>query len=401
MEPNTSQTARTDTESLLRGPISRQPELTIRNLEPISNPQVGERKNSDAMLSDLSSTCSITTSTHQPRPSQDVDTSATCPHLSPPHTPKAKPEWEYGVKLDWVPWIGPPGRKLSHSSDDLNIPKLPSVGDIFEPQRRTHGTDRPSGSSRFWPTPNSSPEPLIKEEDPCCAAPSASFDEEDAITRFLNAFRMESRGGRPHRPLPRLQGLGGNRLSRSMPRSPISRNKSRLEQQLLRYDQPPREFKKRARKRPSDDGHCNVKYVMEELDFIRYHRVERGMKWEELEDLFRIKFRNHSLPRTKQGIQGGYYRQNDGQVPMVTEDGQSLAYLHNGHVIPSRTKVRDQRDKKLFGLGVLFPERAMNYPWVDYETRKMAAKLGKSRHKPYSLSNHAELHTNTLDSRGT
>lgn len=170
---------------------------------------------------------------------------------------------------------------------------------------------------------------------------------------------------------------------------------------MPQYDQLPKEYKKRQRKRSSDGGHCNVKYNTEELDFIRYHRVERGVKWDELEGLFRVTFQNPSLPRTKQGIQGGYYRQNDGQVPMVTGNGQSLAYLHNGHVIPSRTKVRDQRDKKLFGLSVLFPERAINYPWVDYETRKMAAKLGKLPFLVPNISVHIDQYTNTLYSSGT
>lgn len=39
------------------------------------------------------------------------------------------------------------------------------------------------------------------------------------------------------------------------------------------------EPKKRTQHRPKMNNHCNVKYVTEQLDYIRYNRVDRDVNW--------------------------------------------------------------------------------------------------------------------------
>lgn len=283
-------------------------------------------------------------------------------HPSPPQTPKAKLEWEDTVRLDSVPVTGA-------SDYNLTSVKLPSVDDLLDPHSKLHGTYRPSGLPHLWFSPNPSPEPYAtKEEDVPYAECQIPFHEEDMIVQSLNALRMESQGSRALRPLPPLPGLGGSRKRRH-------KHKQSSPRQL---SSSPKGIKKRVSRSHNDEGHCNVKYVTEELDFIRYFRVDRVTKWDELARAFSLQFPIPGLERTRQGIQGGYYRQNDGQVPEVN-NGHALVYLPNGHVKPGHVGVRDQDDKKLFGLVALFPERAMNYRWVDDDTRQIAAELGKPR----------------------
>ena len=308
-------------------------------------------------------------------------------HPSPPLTPKAKFEWEDTVRLDLVPVRGAADRKYSQSLESPPFVKLPGVEHLPNPHGEIQSTYRPFGLPQRWLSPSSSPEPYAKEEEVYYTGSQIPLHEEDTITRSLNALRMQSHGSNTLPPLPALPGPG---MSSSLPsatnllrprerRHKYRHGSSHSQRQM---SSPPKGVKKRVTRRRKEDGHCNVKYVTEELDFIRYRRVDCGTKWQELAGLFCLQFPYPELPRTRPGIQGGYYRQNDGQIPEVANHGQALTYLPNGHVKPSHIGVRGQHDKKLFGLVALFPERAMNYPWVDSDTRQMATELGKPRYPP-------------------
>lgn len=382
--PSPSQTASTDMVLPLRALQSRRPQLTDSNLKNIPDSRRTEDKKSTMGLSGPSTslfsqkTCSI------PDPHNPL---ATLVHPSPPQTPKAKQEWEDGGKLDSVPWVvvdkhkrthptpgslTAPKRRCSEADGDVYTRVLPGMDNILNPQSKKDNTYLSSNDRNRWLTPSSSPEPSIAGESICSLSfPQRSTGDDDLITRSLNALRRERGGGNPLPPLPHPIGFG----DQSLP----SIGSPTFCFQGVPSPSPPREYEKRCcRGKPKKKvPHINVKYTTEELDFIRYHRVDRGLKWNDVKLLFKKQFSKPGLERSRQGIQGGYYRENNGQVPVTTHEGNVLSFLPNGHVRPSRTKVREQMDKKLYGLAVLFPERAMNYPWIDNDTRQIGVVLGR------------------------
>lgn len=137
--------------------------------------------------------------------------------------------------------------------------------------------------------------------------------------------------------------------------------------------------KRRSEKRQKG-AHCNIKYTMEELDYIRYHRVDLGESWKQLEEHFALMFPMDKFPdgRVAGGLQGAYYRQHKA-LPLITNG--ELQFMENGHVVPVWVFTRDQSRngvKHLYGLVQLYPERAMKYPWLPADYRHMAHKLSKS-----------------------
>lgn len=360
---------------------------------------MAERKKSDTGLSEPS-TNSMTLSTYSSFSQETCSslesrtTLAALVHPSPPQTPKTKPEGEDGVQLHSVPWtvidnrqrthpnqgsLGAPiKRRCSELDGDFCNRALPSMDNICSPQSKKHTMYILSDPRHRWPTPSSSPEPSVIGDYTSKNFPPRLLGD-DPITRCLNALRMESDKSRTLPPLSQPEGLG------SQPTPSTERPIYHFQGPPPPSPPPPSELGKKGRSRSRKENHINVKYATEELDYIRYHRVDRNMKWDDTTRLFSFQFPIPGLPRTMPGIQGGYYRQNNGQVPVTTNEGD-LCFLLNGHVAPSKTKVREQKDKKLYGLAVLFPERAMNYRWVDEETRQVAAKIGKLQPSPYSFA---------------
>ncbi|KAK7754220.1 hypothetical protein SLS62_003797 [Diatrype stigma] len=395
MEPAPFQTASTDVVLPLRALQPQRSQLTVSNLQNIPDHRSYEGKKS-AMGLPGPCTSPMEKSTHSSLLSQEASSIpdshnplTTLVHPSPPQTPKAKPEWEDGVKLDSVPWIvadkhkrnhpnagsitEPIKRRCSEADGDVYTRVLPGMDNIFNPQSKTNNIYLSSKPQNRWSTPSSSPEPSLGGESICSRSfPQCPAGDDDLITRRLNALRRERGRGNPLPPLPHSVGLG----DQSLPSigTPIFRF------QGASSPPPPREFERRSRCKPKKKvPHINVKYATEELDFIRYYRVDKGLKWNDVRQLFKRQFLKSGLERSRQGLQGGYYRQNNGQVPVTTHEGHVLSFLPNGHVRPSTTKARKQMDKKLYGLAVLFPERAMNYPWIDDETRQISIVLAKKR----------------------
>jgi hypothetical protein len=134
---------------------------------------------------------------------------------------------------------------------------------------------------------------------------------------------------------------------------------------------------RKQRAKPKQGGkHLNVKYLVEELDYIRYHNVDLSQPWELVKVNFCAEFSHTKVAdkRKVPGLQGGYYRQNK-QLPHIVE-GQ-LVFMENGHVEPACVQKREQKAKKhLFTLVYLFPERAQ-YPWMLPKDRQRAAELRK------------------------
>ncbi|KAH8673601.1 hypothetical protein BX600DRAFT_508846 [Xylariales sp. PMI_506] len=137
------------------------------------------------------------------------------------------------------------------------------------------------------------------------------------------------------------------------------------------------------KKKRKNLSHCNKRYTREQKDYIRYHMVDikdEKISWNVLQTMFDSYYPDVDFERFVQGLQGCYYRQNKDQLPEVARETNRLVYMPNGHVkIALNAKCRDQKDKKRYGMVNLFPERALNYPWVREEHRRMAAEIASSR----------------------
>ncbi|RYP17091.1 hypothetical protein DL765_004710 [Monosporascus sp. GIB2] len=376
-----SQAASTEVMLSLRALQLGEPQPVISNLDIFQNSKPIERKHSDAVRPEPAAH-SPTLSTRSSIFSQDTccirdsrtgSVSTVVTHPSPPQTPITNPELDDAVQLGTVPWRPRVRRQHGFSIGSSTALSLPGVDDLLKHQW-THGS-RVSSPPDRWATPSTSPEPPAKEEYTSSTSMPAVIQSDDLVTRSLNAWRDKRL-----RPLPRLWLMSERPASfderqtfvQVKRRDPHSRHDP-LHKRTRRPLSPRRQGVRKPRSNP-DEPHLNVKYITEELDFIRYHRCDRPTKWKELTESYNAQFH---LRRRRQGVQGGLYRQNDGQVPHLVDDGRRLDFLPNGHVAPSKTKIRDQKDKKLFRLVALFPERAMHYSWVDPESRQEAAKLAK------------------------
>ncbi|KAI1194056.1 hypothetical protein F5X97DRAFT_338178 [Nemania serpens] len=199
----------------------------------------------------------------------------------------------------------------------------------------------------------------------------------DPITEKLNEFRTTQNKS----PLPLLANLSTLRAHSEA----SSRWENLPEPDDNIYQQPrphPRQEIKKRRTRSLETTHCNIKYHVEELDYIRYHRVDLGLKWTLVETKFKTMFPKtvFSVVRKTGGLQGVNYRQNK-FLPRLNDAGE-LVFMQNGHVQPVCIKTRDQTEKKhLYTLVYLFPERAMDYPWVSPMDQQHARQLNRFKWK--------------------
>ncbi|KAF7563787.1 hypothetical protein G7046_g328 [Stylonectria norvegica] len=130
-----------------------------------------------------------------------------------------------------------------------------------------------------------------------------------------------------------------------------------------------------------ENRHINQKYTTEEGDFIIYAWHDRKMKWQRIKQEFATMF-GRTPERTVQGLQAWYYRMNQ-RIPIWDEDGW-LCFDNEDDLEPRQIGIkcreRDSQDKPMepLGLAQRYPERAINYPWVDpelkHKSRDWAAK---------------------------
>ncbi|KAI1281378.1 hypothetical protein F5Y07DRAFT_295020 [Xylaria sp. FL0933] len=247
-------------------------------------------------------------------------------------------------------------------------------------------------------TPSATPEP--SDYSGGSSIPLAN----DPILEKLNRFRTDEN----KKPLPPFQGLPGQEMVNEAnwtwapaqdtidvqsealqePQKP-QKSKKPKQQQKPQKPQKPQQKRAPARNGRSDQmqsSHCNVKYLCEEQDWIRYQRVdlnpaapsEPKKLWEKIAVQFNIQFPNPDIPpRKATGLQGSYYRQHI-KLPKIV-DGQ-LVFMKNGHVRAVWVKTRKQNEKiHLYFLTYMYPERAMNYDWVKPADRKFASELNAQR----------------------
>jgi hypothetical protein len=121
--------------------------------------------------------------------------------------------------------------------------------------------------------------------------------------------------------------------------------------------------------------HCNKRYTKEQNDYIRYHIVDLKYNWKEVQAKFDKRYPDPNFEREVQGLQGAMYRQNK-ELPKLDAATNSIVYLANGHMAKQEMQVRQQENKKHYGLINLFTEDALIYSWVREEDRQKAAEIG-------------------------
>ncbi|KAI0191186.1 hypothetical protein EV127DRAFT_480556 [Xylaria flabelliformis] len=253
-----------------------------------------------------------------------------------------------------------------YDNKPVPFPRIKRLLPYHEPHGRSHT------NSPLW-TPRTTPEPCndsvyLKRSSLCVA--------HDPITDGLNRFRIKQN----KEPLPPIGALCNIPVfpNQAMQWMPLQHARGELSQQSS-PPPPPEPIKRRMKS--SKTSHCNVKYLVEELDYIRYQRVDHGYKWARVQSSFRAMFPATVFPepREKQGLQGVCYRQNK-FLPRI-HHGQ-LVFMENGHVEAVCVQTREQAEKKhLYTLVYLFPDRAMNYPWVSSLDRQRARDLHEKRQK--------------------
>ncbi|KAI1078450.1 hypothetical protein F5B20DRAFT_582368 [Whalleya microplaca] len=379
-------------------PLSnRQPhfsELKAENLAAIPRSSDSSLKINDSVLVEPSAYSPISSSfgsvfSHGSCADSDF-TLPTAP--SSPRTPPIIADFDDGRQQDWALQTELFKQKRTSLGEDPKRVQLPSVRHLLPPidLEDDDAIQRPRTRRRLESL-CSSPE-LSKEH--ILSTRSSVSSHEDPITRNLNIWRQEL--DHQKNPLPRLQDLEGSSLNIKLEcrDKPIFYRKTqqRPPQGYDCYYHPsqrpsssPKPIAKKGRARAKQDTHCNIKYRIEEIDYIRFHKVDLKHVWDLIECDFRKMFpMDNKFERHTQGIQGAFYRDNL-HMPDVANGGRTLLFTANGHVQACTRKVREQgEDKHYFGLVYLYPERAMNYDWVPEEARRFAAELHKERIKQKS-----------------
>ncbi|KAH7023500.1 hypothetical protein EDB80DRAFT_43493 [Ilyonectria destructans] len=130
-----------------------------------------------------------------------------------------------------------------------------------------------------------------------------------------------------------------------------------------------------------ENRHINQKYTTEEGDFIIYAWHDKKMKWQRIKQEFAARF-GRTPERTVQGLQAWYYRMNQ-RIPIWDQEGW-LCFDNEDELEPKHVGIkcreRDSQDKPMepLGLAQRYPERAVNYSWVDPELKHKARDWGKS-----------------------
>ncbi|KAJ8122544.1 hypothetical protein ONZ43_g1287 [Nemania bipapillata] len=189
----------------------------------------------------------------------------------------------------------------------------------------------------------------------------------DPITEKLNQFREKKN----KQPLPAFLPM----LTTSRFLNDASNTWEALEsghEESTQSPAPPQEIRRRRTQTP-EATHCNVKYLIEELDYIRYQRVDLGLKWAVVENKFCTKFPMTKFPRKAQGLQGVNYRQNK-FLPNIIND--RLVFMENGHVEPICIQTRHQTAQKhLFTLVYLYPGHSQRQREME-QAQLSAQRLG-------------------------
>ncbi|OLN94039.1 hypothetical protein CCHL11_03411 [Colletotrichum chlorophyti] len=184
----------------------------------------------------------------------------------------------------------------------------------------------------------------------------------------------------PMPPMAYPDALPSPTLGQSHHRNPLSppRRLQRLPPVTLRTGASPN---RRPRRSPTG-SRCNVKYTIQQVDFIDYFRVDHHLSWKEVEAKYASVFPEDAAKghkRGPQGLQGVYYRKNK-QIP-ATDANNLLIFDDDDNPKTFQCDVREQGKKMNNSIGLLgmHPERAITYSWVSEEHKRQYEKLGRAR----------------------
>ncbi|KAK8083646.1 hypothetical protein PG996_002427 [Apiospora saccharicola] len=129
-------------------------------------------------------------------------------------------------------------------------------------------------------------------------------------------------------------------------------------------------------RKSKNQGHCNKPYPWEQTCWIRYQFEDLRKPWTVVEELFDMTFPDPDFERTRQGLQGSFYRQNK-MLPHLDQETERYIGMPNGHVALEVVKKREQKNRRegFFNFVNLYPEWAVVYPWVSEEHRQDALRL--------------------------
>ncbi|KAH6897060.1 hypothetical protein B0T10DRAFT_172540 [Thelonectria olida] len=136
----------------------------------------------------------------------------------------------------------------------------------------------------------------------------------------------------------------------------------------------------------SENRHINQKYTTEQGDFIIYTWHDKKMKWQRIKQEFARRF-GTTPERTVQGLQAWYYRMNQ-RIPIWDENGW-LVFENEDVLEPKQISIkcreRDSQDKPMepLGLAQRYPERLVDYEWVDAEIKRDAYDWANKRAMQY------------------
>ncbi|KAK6841420.1 hypothetical protein PG987_002280 [Apiospora arundinis] len=132
----------------------------------------------------------------------------------------------------------------------------------------------------------------------------------------------------------------------------------------------------RGGRRQKNQGHCNKPYPWEQTCWIRYQVEDLKKPWTLVEELFDAKFPDPDFERTRQGLQGSFYRQNK-MLPHLDEETERYVGMPNGHIELEVVKKRHQKNRRegFFNFVNLYPEWAVVYTWVSDEHKQEAERL--------------------------
>lgn len=143
------------------------------------------------------------------------------------------------------------------------------------------------------------------------------------------------------------------------------------------FDNPSGEYSGYPSPPPEEGGpHINKKYTTEEGDFIIYAVLDKRQKWNTLTRDFARIF-GTAPERTTSGLQAHYYRMNQ-KIPVWNEQGW-LVFEKEEDEEPKtiEIKCRDRAAAEGFGLAQRYPERMVEYHWVEESAKLEARDWGK------------------------
>ncbi|KAH7132810.1 hypothetical protein EDB81DRAFT_904895 [Dactylonectria macrodidyma] len=255
---------------------------------------------------------------------------------TPPGSTSGSPKFTMGSSLQELAHL--PGR----SSPQITLPSLGEFDQGVEALARTHGP------ANCWSPPSPLP----------------------SLTRNPLIFQ-------PITPAPPSWPLRGHTSEDSAGNYLASRRETITSLNMDCYPSPPPE---------GENRHINQKYTTEEGDFIICAWHDKKMKWQRIKQEFATRF-GRTPERTVQGLQAWYYRMNQ-RIPIWDQEGW-LCFDNEDELEPRHVGIkcreRDGLDKPMepLSLAQRYPERAVNYSWVDPELKHKARDWAAKRVMQY------------------